>query len=663
MAREPNSEKSQRWLILLLIWTASILFYGFRHAKMATSVYVLWIVPVFLLIGMVSQLHISLKPFDKLLLSVKQIPFLWYLVPSMTATSFIAAKLSLIPRDNYWPLFAIWIVSVSSLFFWAVIAYLPFSAWSWHNLKKTIWKYRWEVAAVAGIAIFSFSIRIISLTTLPGPLGGDDGENSLNAMLVNEGATKNMFGIAGSYEHPTMYFFILAPFHRLFPPEIAIRLPSVIIGTLSIIVFYIFIRMIWKSRLLAFVSTLYLSTYHYHQQYSRMGLPNIADLIFVLLALLFAWRALNVGHKSDFVLMGLTTGLSMYFYTGARLSLFVTLAYLAFFAFWRKSFWKRNAMNVALAALVCSTALLPIWLHWEATGSSFIKRYQVSGVLNPNFIHEKDTHGYEYYVKFFYDNTIEVFGFFGFKPEKNWGFYKPPIPLIDKFTLPFFILGFFLCLIKFWDQRSFILLIMFFGSVVAGGILTGAPHSGRLLSTIPAIAAFTGIGILRIADIFKNRGVRNATIVLIILILVSYNLWFYLYVYGHGRLYADWNTWMQYDLGKYVETLPSTTHIIYYNPGGLPTNNPPLKIRFRKYHHYDVYEDGHMNVKPPVESTPRVFIFPRGEREQNLKDLQIACPGGDLRVFHDEKGKLQFKTYEFLNGSACLPPEIAKQMS
>lgn len=658
MALAPDSNKAHFFLLfLLLVWTTGILFYGFQ-AKMSWQVNVLWLAPLLVLMGLFSYLPITLKPLNVVLEKIKRIPFFWYLVPSVTVTSFVVAKLSLIPRDNYWPLFGIWITGILLLCLSALIEYVPPSKWRWRSLKDSIMPYRWEVVGVAVIVTFGFLIRIISLTTLPGPLAGDDGSNSLAAMSVNEGQLRNMFSIVGPYEHPAMYIFILAPFHRVFPPEIATRLPSVIIGALSIIIFYIFIRLIWKSRLLAFGATIYLATYHYHQHYSRMGLPNIADLVFVPLALLFAWRALNVGRKGDFLLMGLTIGLSMYFYTGARLSIFVTLAYLGFFAFWKKSFWKKHALNIALAVLACSVALLPIWLYWDATNSSFIKRYYLGGALNPGWIDNQKAQG-GHFVEYFINNAKETTTFFFFGTEKWWGFYRPPIPLVDPLTLPFFFIGILFCLIKFWEQRRFMLLIMFFGSLFGGGVFTLQTHSGRLLLTIPAIAAFTFLGIIKIVKIARCKKARYV-VYLILTALVAYNLWFYLYVYGHGRLYSDWNTWMQYELGKYVETLPRETHIIYYNPGTLPTNNPPLKLRFRKYHHYDVYEDGHMEVKPPPEFYPRIFIFPRVERESDLKDLQIACPGGDLRVFHDEKGKLLFKTYEFLNGSTCLPPAITK---
>lgn len=638
--------------LVLLIATAEMLIYGSTYANIPNLYRLLWIVPLFLLVGLTAHLPWTAFP-ERLGLAsakLKQFSFEWYLLPAASTISFVIGKRAQTnpALSNYWPLFIIWTALLVWVGVWALSSYLPTKEWRWKSLKNRLWPYRWEIAAVIGITLIAFIIRFISVATLPYPFEQDEAIFAVMSQQVNDGLFTNIFSPGMMVAHPMVYRFVIAWLARIFDIYMASRLPSVLLGTLTIPIFYLFLRQMW-GRSVAFIGASYLMAYHFHHHYSRIGLENIADPLFVCLTLYFSWRAVNYGKKSDFVLLGLSAGLAAYFYVGGRfLAPFVAFAFIAIAILRHPSFLKNHWADLILLLLALSVAVFPLERYWYG---HMTERFSNVGIV------QDATQITTIKPTVILNQLIGSFAVFGFRLESAYAVnhYKPPIPLVEWPSLIPFIAGILFSVIYFWQPRNYSLLILFFTTIIIGGALTGAAGSWRVTAAIPAVAAWVAIGIVKIGTAnIQNKKKLMTYFIIFTTFLIGYNLWFYFDVYAKNDYYGDSTTRIAQTLGEHVRTLSNDTSVFLYGTPSLYRNHPSMKILTGRRQIYDVFDDGRVDPLPESRASPRIFVFPI-YRKNELTIIEATCPGGVLREFDDIHGKFMFNSYEFYNDNECIP--------
>src|SRR5690606_27829994 len=97
-----------------------------------------------------------------------------------------------------------------------------------------------------------------------------------------------------------------------------LRIFSAVFGTLTVPALYLLARELFDRRT-ALLAALLLATFPPHIHFSRLGLNNIADPLFGVLALAFLVRGLKRGGLRDYALSGVMLGLTQYFYEGGKL--------------------------------------------------------------------------------------------------------------------------------------------------------------------------------------------------------------------------------------------------------------------------------------------------------------------------------------------------------
>ena len=151
---------------------------------------------------------------------------------------------------------------------------------------------------------------------------------------------------------------------------VGLRLPSALVGTATVLALYLLARHMWGRRM-AFLSAALLATYDYHIHYSRLGTNNVWDPFFVALTLWALDRALatsdEVKQMRLAILSGLLMGMSIFFYTGARLLPLLVLTYVVYI--WAqgrfkqlsaplKKDWRWHLVLLVLAFLVAAGPML-----------------------------------------------------------------------------------------------------------------------------------------------------------------------------------------------------------------------------------------------------------------------------------------------------------------
>ena len=159
----------------------------------------------------------------------------------------------------------------------------------------------------------------------PQTLGGDEGSQGLEAFKVLEGTIRNPFS-TGWLGVPTLSFYFNAPSIALFGNTIfALRFPWALVGAATILVTFLLVSRL-KGPGLGLLTAALLTTYHFHIHFSRLGSNQVADPLFVALALLLLYRGYDRRRALDWALCGVVVGLAQYSYAGARFTAIIVAA-------------------------------------------------------------------------------------------------------------------------------------------------------------------------------------------------------------------------------------------------------------------------------------------------------------------------------------------------
>ncbi|MGA2286476.1 MAG: glycosyltransferase family 39 protein [Dehalococcoidia bacterium] len=603
---------------------------------------------------------------------VSKIPVIWYPLASACLASFVIGQVanSTPPPDNYWPLFAFWLVSLGAVLA-CVMTGIRLSELRPTALKARLWPYRWEVAGIGVLTIAAATIRMVILTHEPLPFEQDEAAMAHEALYVIQGASKNMF-MSGLQGHPMMQFFAESVFLRVFGVDaFGIRMISAVGGTLGIPLFYILLRQMF-GKPIAVIGAVYLMGYHVHLAYSRIGMENIGDPLLMTVTFYFAWRAGRFGKTSDFVLTGLVMGLGLYLYQGSRVVPLIVAAFFGYCVLRRPSSLRGMVPGAGMMALAYGAAAFPLAIFWYTHQAQFMDRINIVGIFQSGWVHDQEAAGRSLFSILSKQTITSLKGFV--VTSDNGIFYRAPIPYVERLSLVPFLLGLAYAVFHLLDDRFFLLLTGLAAVVATGGVLTmDPPQASRLIGTTPIIVAFTAIGIKLIADYASQWKPRTSSLVagVAVAALVTTNIHFYFFEYRDGGYSSDMNNRIAAQVVSYVRTLPEDTRLFWYGDPRMylsGTGHPAMTFLLRDRPRFDVLLDGRVQSDPVVDLTgeaPATFMF-MSHRLAEMQPLINSCPGGDLVTYTLPAGRyglsgvnttaqMSFTAYEVLSPNDCLP--------
>jgi 4-amino-4-deoxy-L-arabinose transferase-like glycosyltransferase len=207
------------------------------------------------------------------------------------------------------------------------------------NLPTSWQVWIWPLALV----LVALLLRVPFLETVPGGLHVDEAgiaDFSQRHVFPRPGETVNPFR-TGPASQPSLYHYLLRLSMAVGGLSIfGLRLSSALAGAAGVLATYWLVSVLHNRRT-AVITAIIMTTYHYHIHWSRIGLNNIWDTLWVPLMLApFAW-GWRKGWSGGAILSGIAVGLSQYFYAGSRLGL-ILLAFLILQLFHGRSFRKRT---------------------------------------------------------------------------------------------------------------------------------------------------------------------------------------------------------------------------------------------------------------------------------------------------------------------------------
>ena len=543
----------------------------------------------------------------------------------------------------------LWVLGI----FLLVINVILLSAWrpiSISNLKSFFTNHWMEIILVAIIVITAFFIRYQGVELHPYAFINDEGEMGNGGSCIFEGDCTNLFG-QGWAGQPMLAFFPTGLSVWLFGhTAMAVRLVSVIFGTLSVLFTYLFTREVFGKKQ-AFVAASLLATLPLNVHFSRIGVDNIIDSVSTTATLWFLFRGIKRKSTLSYLFSGILSGLSIATYPGSRLAPIMILLVIGFGVLNSRDFLKSHSRNIAFLILgfviTAAPFLAYFYLHPEIFGSRMLRE----GIFWNHSFENQQINGrnmFEIITDQFLRSTLV----FIITPAPS-NFFNSPNPYLTDIAAVFFILGLAYTLRKFLDIRYITVFIWFWISVILGSVITGGPPtSQRMLMSTPALVIVIAIGLTKFLELIPFEGkvyqrVSNFLLLIFVLYFGYQNISFYFQDYKAGHYFEDPTNEFSFETRTLITPLHTTGRLFLLSTPG----EPFLTFANFEYFSPDVEKFYLDEVTPEyISSLPNdkdVLFIATADRQPDLIYLTKVFPGGELKEFKRryQPDKLLFLSY------------------
>jgi hypothetical protein len=294
-----------------------------------------------------------------------------------------------------------------------------------------------------------------------------------------------------------------------------------------------------NQRLALFTAAI-MTTYHFHIHWSRIGLNNIWDTLWVPLILApFAWGWRN-NWCGGAILSGIAVGLSQYFYPGSRLGVFLLafliLQYLLeiskelpekkprtkFISHFSKFIFIHPLLKYTLkTAIIATTIAAPLFLYAVRDPVPFFERSQAVWGWRSETIWMVMGDSTAT-IAYGWQQLWRSVGAFTAVPDVT-GFYDPGVPLLIGLAAPLFLIGLLWALLN----KRFLPVLWVLLTVLLGGfLLADPPGSTHYVVVIPAVCWLVAMPLEWLASIKHER-----LALALLTAVVAVDLYFYFFIY------------------------------------------------------------------------------------------------------------------------------------
>ena len=393
-------------------------------------------------------------------------------------------------------------------------------------------------------------IRFFNIESNPPSIYWDEASIGYEAYSISQ-TGKDMHGNSwfqaifpgyGDYKAP-VYIWLASISIKLFGPTTsAIRIPSALFGSLSILAIYFLSKEIFKKESIALATATALTLLPGHIQFSRAGFEANVALFFIILFLLFL--QIGIKKKQYIVYSSLPAIIATYTYFSAR----VIIPLILFL--WLISNIK-NIKKIILPSilfiLIFVIGYIPIFNspHYQ---NSNILRLSTESVLDnhPQIVYANSLrladgntllsriihHRFTYTTKEFLINMSDHFSssflFFSGDPNPRHSTGLSGVALPTSIIL--FIIG-LLSLIKN-KKHVFYILSLWIVFLIPASIPTKTPHLLRSLGSLIPISIILGLGLSKSIKLLKlsktnKNSLRFFSFIYIFILLINFSAFYY----------------------------------------------------------------------------------------------------------------------------------------
>lgn len=535
---------------------------------------------------------------------------------------------------NYGPALAVtWLINIALL----IASVLIETSWrmpSFNGFIPWLGAHRLEILGITLIASAAFLLRFWNMELLPYSFVNDEGQMGLTGACLLDGSCKNLFTIGWAAQPMLSFVPTSLSLLLLGRTASAVRLASVIIGTLAVVAVYLFTRVVF-GRKEAWVAMALLTVLPVHVHFSRLGVTNIIDSLSTTAVLGLLFLGMKRGSTLGFLAAGILGGLCMYTYPGTRLAPILGLSALGFVVWRVPGFLKAQAHNILIFGMAMLVTAAPIAGYFSVHTNLFFARMNTEGIFQ--------NHAFEGALQAgnsalgILTNQFMRSSLVFIVTNAPSNFYNSPNPYITPLAAIFFMLGLAFVLSHIKQERYFILFIWFWAAIILGSTLTGGPPSSqRMLMSTPALVIITAIGVCKLMENIPQRGRITPWLqiagLLIFVAWVGYkDVRFYFYDYQVGHYYEDPTNELTYESAVDIAPLHDTGRFYLLAEPGVPY----LSFPSFEYFSPDV-DKAYLDTVTPqslaeVSKDKDALFIALPSRLGDLQKLAALLPGGKWR--------------------------------
>ncbi len=347
--------------------------------------------------------------------------------------------------------------------------------------------------APALILLLAFGLRVVDLTSVP-PGWRDDEviETTVHAQLVLDGHYPLYFIQAEGHE--PLYHYLTAGWIALMGRSLfAVRLVSVIFGTLTVAAAYHLTRQLFGTRT-ALLAALLLAISFWALMYSRTKIRHISELPFVLLAFSQLFKVIRyklvvidrkvILHSALFVLFAI---LGLYTYLAAT-TLFIIIATFLVYLLLTNYFFKSSS-NKLIAAVFIALVVIGL-LYLPLANAIRANAARISVVGGPLTALQEGN------WQPLIETTVGTLGMFGNAGDNEALYSIPGRPVLNLIGFFFFAGGLAIACSRWRDPSYAFLLIWLVGGLTPGFVSNPPASLGHTITALPVTYIFAALPVV-----------------------------------------------------------------------------------------------------------------------------------------------------------------------
>jgi len=508
----------------------------------------------------------------------------------------------------------------------------------------------WEFLALLGIMGLAFVLQGYHVADIPPGFHGDEGESGMQALQLLHGEVGSLISV-GWYHLPMLSFAWHATSMRVFGETVfGLRMSSVIVGTLTLIPFYFLVRLLF-NRTTALLAIFFLAVSHPFIALSRLGINYTQTTLFEVTTFYFLFRSLCSKKWWDFAACGLFMGVGLYLYYASRLVPFIVLGFLLCLWVSDRGFLRQHWRGLAILWLTALLVFAPMGVYFLQHPWHLMSRTSFVFVLG-NQGWADTPYPRESAVLTLLGQAARVLPLFNYGGDTS-GQYGYLGPMLDFVTSILFVLGLVYSFARALRPRHFFLLIWFWATIIAGGILTlPAPFVPRLAGMLPVVAVFAAVACSATLDVLKeawaDKKATRATLGALVALTLGVVSWLNYDTYFNDYL-PTVQGWAMREpataIARYVESLGDDYEVYLLGEPRLYIRHGTIRFVARDITGTDVLDPSlYIPLRSGGQKNAVYILLP--SHLQHLDSLQQYYPSGVIRNFTRESGELWFTTFE-----------------
>jgi len=406
------------------------------------------------------------------------------------------------------------------------------------------------------VALAAF-LRLYKLSSIPPGVNRDEASIGYTAYsLLKTGKDEYgrtwpvSFQSFGDWKLP-LYIYTTVPFVKVFGlNELAVRLPSVLAGILTVLLTYFLVKELFRNSLivdrLSLIAAFLLSISPWHLHLSRVESESNLAVLFIVSGLLCFLKAIRNDKKTYFYYPAfILFALTYYTYHGSHLTTTLILGGLCFIYFKKIRKDLNFSMALVIFLLLVSSIFAKTLFSADKTKLAGISIFGDPGVVhqkielprlehqNPSSLWARLEHNRVTYALV----TVTKNYLAAFSPKflflAGGGNRAHNIANFGNLYLaeaPFFCLGICYLLGKRKELFGRLLLWWLLVSPIAASLTKDAPHTNRMFAIYPLPPILTALGLIWAARRIRETVGKRMTIILLSLIALGFTANFLIYL-------------------------------------------------------------------------------------------------------------------------------------